>query len=84
VTDEDRDSINSKLSYLKILLKLHRNNALLNAVVDAKFSCADGRSAMGMNADGFGFVVDGIDGFEYCDYARVKRGANSTIWELFI
>ncbi len=73
VTDEDRDEADASVNYDNTLASLKAHNALLNAVVKAKFYCGDGREAIGMDASGLGYLANGQGGFETCSNARVEN-----------
>ena len=76
VTDEDRDEVDASVNYDSTLASLQAHNALLNAVVKAKFYCGDGREAIGMDASGIGYLANGQGGFETCSNARVENYSN--------
>ncbi|MCU7905887.1 MAG: tandem-95 repeat protein, partial [Candidatus Thiodiazotropha sp. (ex Epidulcina cf. delphinae)] len=78
-TDEDRDNTKSAITFQKILTKLEDNNALLNAVVNARIQCGDGSPALGMDSSGIGYVADGSGGFSTCEGATATTGSGSTI-----
>ena len=42
----------------------------VNVVTVLTIDCLDGRRALGIDADGQGYVTDGADGFEYCEIDR--------------
>ncbi|WP_369600664.1 vWA domain-containing protein [Hahella sp. SMD15-11] len=80
VTDEDRDNLNTNsLTFSSILNNLKAENALLNAVVNARFRCSDGSSALGMDSSGKGYKADGSGGVTTCGSASAWFGAGSTI-----
>lgn len=78
-TDEDRDNTNSSITYESVRTLLEENRALLNAVVNARISCADGRRALGMDSLGTGYVVDGEGGFTRCEGAYATSGSGRTV-----
>ena len=79
VTDEDRDNTDSSISYDSIKANLEETNSILNAVVNARFHCDDGRDALGMDSIGNGYVIE--PGGEY----SVCKGASATsIWPRII
>lgn len=80
VTDEDRDAIpGSTATYANTLAALANANALLNAVVNASFRCADGSRALGIDSAGTGYVADGSGGFTTCEGATAIGGSGSTV-----
>ena len=78
ITDEDRD-YTMYISYDAILAQLLANNILLNAVVNARFTCGNGQSALGVDYTGTGYVADGSGGYTTCNNARATSGFGSTI-----
>lgn len=78
VTDEDRDNT-INITYTSILTLLRENDILLNAVVNARFSCGDGRRALGMDYAGTGYVADGSGGYATCNNAKAANGDGATI-----
>jgi len=81
VTDEDRDFhlTSPAISYADVLASLTNANALLNAVVNASFQCADGRRALGIDSAGNGYVADGQGGFTTCAGATAVSGSGTTV-----
>ena len=63
VTDEDRDSLNSSLTYDKMLDALTDENVMLNVVVDCGFRDGQGVSALGIDAYGNAYIADGSGGY---------------------
>lgn len=63
VTDEDRDSLNPRLTYDKMLTVLNDDNVILNVVVDCGFKDGQGVSALGVNAFGDAYIADGSGGY---------------------
>ncbi|MCZ6853889.1 MAG: VWA domain-containing protein [Gammaproteobacteria bacterium] len=57
-TDEDRDRENTQESFDKILADLKANHVTLDVVVNAVFTCEDGRQAVAMTAKQEGFVLE--------------------------
>jgi len=78
-TDEDRDNTNSNITYVSVLSLLNENRALLNAVVNARIRCGDGRSALGVDSLGTGYVKDGNGGFTRCEGAHAISGSGRTV-----
>lgn len=78
-TDEDRDNTNSAITYESVRTLLDDNSALLNAVVNARIRCSDGRRALGMDSLGTGYVVDGEGGFTQCEGAYATSGSGRTV-----
>ncbi|MFT6927224.1 MAG: hypothetical protein ACJAZP_002853 [Psychromonas sp.] len=79
VTDEDRDNRDSNITYASILQELDGQAALLNSVVNARFKCVDGTSALGMNSEHVGYVADGQGGYTLCENASAYSGSGNTI-----
>lgn len=79
VTDEDRDIYKSNLNFSNTLENLKESKVVLNAVVNASFNCKDGTSAIGITANGTGFVADGLGGYYTCNNATATRGDGTTI-----
>ncbi|MCU7815438.1 MAG: putative Ig domain-containing protein [Candidatus Thiodiazotropha sp. (ex Rostrolucina anterorostrata)] len=78
-TDEDRDNTNSSITFDSVLNKLDANNALLNAVVNARIQCGDGTPALGMDSTGVGYVADGSGGLTTCEGATSTSGYGGTV-----
>ncbi len=75
ITDEDRDEWDSNQSYASILQLFTSNNALLNTVVNARFS----NNALGIDSDGNGYFADGNGGFTSATGGTPVSGDGSTI-----
>ncbi|MCL1478996.1 MULTISPECIES: putative Ig domain-containing protein [unclassified Marinobacter] len=78
-TDEDRDNTRSSITYQSVRSLLEANRSLLNAVVNARIKCGDGRRALGLDSLGTGYVVDGNGGFTRCDGAYATSGSGRTV-----
>ncbi|WP_046225224.1 choice-of-anchor A family protein [Vibrio sp. ECSMB14106] len=78
VTDEDRD-VTLSWSYQQMLEQLKSTGTLLNAVTNSSFRCDDGSSAMGMTAEGIGFVADGSGSYYTCSGTRAVSGSGASI-----
>lgn len=82
ITDEGRDITASWISYNSILSDLRSRNALLNAVVNARFVCNDSEgkqvSALGMDSEHTGYLADGEGGYQTCSNARATWGHTNT------
>lgn len=78
VTDEDRDNALASLTYAGILASLTGSSTLLNAVLDAQFSCGT-QAALGIDSKGNGYVADGSGGYTTCGNPTVVGGAGSTV-----
>ena len=63
VTDEDRDNLDSQLTYDKMLNALNDDNVMLNVVVDCGFRDGTGAPALGVDAYGNAYVADGLGGY---------------------
>jgi hypothetical protein len=70
-SDEDRDVRDVGESFDSILSDLTDSNAILDVVVNAQFTCKDGRQAVGVTADREGYVL-GDDGFEQCEQVEIS------------
>lgn len=77
VTDEDRDDTFST-SYASILAGMTATHTLLNAVVDANFTCGDGSIAIGM-VGSTGYKANGSGGFIKCEGVTVGGGFGTTV-----
>lgn len=60
VTDEDRDKLDSSLTYNAILAALQGKNALLNVAVNATFTPS---GSLGVDSEGIAYLADGSGGF---------------------
>jgi hypothetical protein len=78
-TDEDRDNTRNSITYESVLNLMESNRALLNAVVNARINCGDGRRALGMDSQGTGYVVDQAGGFTRCEGAYASSGSGRTV-----
>ena len=79
VTDEGRSNNNSAVTYDTVLANLRAKNALLNAVVNARFTCGDGSPALGMGQGRVGFKADGQGGFRSCANVTASNGESNTL-----
>ncbi|PAR93775.1 putative Ig domain-containing protein [Vibrio cholerae] len=70
ISDEDRDNGNSSITYETMKAQLITQNAVLNVVIDGGFACEDGRAALGMDADGNGYVAENDGSFSLCNNAK--------------
>lgn len=77
ITDEDRDG--SVPNYDTMKSKLIDENIILNSVVNSNFYCEDGASAIGISADGIGYVADGQGSYYLCSGAYAQGASGSTI-----
>jgi hypothetical protein len=59
VTDEDRYSLDTQLTYDKMLAALTDENVMLNVVVDCGFRDGTGATALGVDAFGNAYMADG-------------------------
>jgi hypothetical protein len=64
ITDEDRDNLNSSLSFQNTLQRLQGYNALLNVVVDYSARDTQGQQVIGADGHGNAFVADGSGGYQ--------------------
>jgi len=78
-TDEDRDNTRNSITYDTVLQTLDDNNALLNAVVNARIRCGDNTPALGLDSSGIGYVADGNGGFTTCEGAYATSGSGATV-----
>jgi RHS repeat-associated protein len=79
VTDEGRSNNDNTLTYDSVLASLRAKSALLNAVVNARFTCGDGSRALGMGQERVGYKADGRGGFELCADATASLGETNTL-----
>ncbi|MBV7299148.1 putative Ig domain-containing protein [Enterovibrio paralichthyis] len=70
VTDEDRDNGNSSITFDSLKTDLLANSAVLNVVVNGGFICEDGRQALGVDANGNGYVAEDNGNFSICSGAK--------------
>ncbi|WP_261858900.1 putative Ig domain-containing protein [Photobacterium sanguinicancri] len=70
ISDEDRDNGNSSITYESMKTQLIAQKAVLNVVIDGGFVCEDGRAALGMDADGSGYVAENDGSFSLCNNAK--------------
>jgi hypothetical protein len=78
VTDEDRDNSLQGLSFASVLGSMTGTSTLLNAIVNAGFSCG-GQRALGIDSKGNGYIANGSGGFTVCAGGTVGSGAGSTV-----
>ncbi len=78
ITDEDRDIRNNALTYEGLLSDFQAKNALLNSVVNAIFACPNGKRALGLDANGIGYVYNRQGGYTTCENAYTYRAEGST------
>lgn len=75
-SDEDRDVRDVGESFDRILTDLMDSNAILDVVVNAQFTCKDGREAVGVTASREGYVLTD-EGFEQCEQVEISsRGGD--------
>ncbi|HNU12458.1 MAG TPA: PEP-CTERM sorting domain-containing protein [Rubrivivax sp.] len=80
VTDEDRDNVDSSLTYTSILTSLTGTGTLLNAVVDATFRCGNATgSVLGIDDNGTGYIADGAGGYTTASGCSAATGDGTTI-----
>ncbi len=80
VTDEDRDNTDGSLTYASVLASMTGTNTLLNAVVNASFSCTSSTgSVLGIDKNGVGYIADGLGGYTTGSGCTALSGAGSTI-----
>jgi len=84
ITDEDRDDQMSEAGLTSVtksglLSSLSGVGGLLNVVVDATFQCGDQTEALGIDAEGTGFIATAGGGFTTCLGASAVSGDGSTI-----
>lgn len=82
ITDEGRDIADSSITYDALLSDLKSSGTILNAVVNARFVCRNGQgnqvAALGMDAEGTGYLADGEGGYITCRDARATWGHKNT------
>ncbi|MBX3714257.1 MAG: tandem-95 repeat protein, partial [Lysobacter sp.] len=79
VTDEGRSNNDNTVTYDTVLASLRAKNALLNAVVNARFTCGDGSRALGMGQGRVGYKADGRGSFELCVNVTASLGETNTL-----
>lgn len=80
VTDEDRDNVDSSLTYTSILTSLTGTGTLLNAVVDATFRCGNATGmVLGIDDNGTGYIADGAGGYTTASGCSAATGFGTTI-----
>lgn len=63
ITDEDRDIVDSSLSYESMASALASSGVLLNVVINGTMSDSTGSTAVGVDSDGNAYVADGSGGY---------------------
>lgn len=63
VTDEDRDMLDTSLTYNKMLKAINKKNVTLNVIVDCGFQNGTGVTALGVDANGNAYLADGSGGY---------------------
>lgn len=98
VSDEDRDVVDSRATFERVMNEFVRAGVKLDTVVDARFTCADGRMAVAMTDDGNG-LVQSTDDFSQClavtlapsrgdnasvvsDYVALTQALGGTVWRI--
>ena len=79
VTDEGRSNNDNSVTYDTVLASLRAKKALLNAVVNARFTCGDGSQALGMGQGRVGYKADGRGGFQLCTNVTASNGNANTL-----
>jgi hypothetical protein len=81
VTDEDRDASQAGLTYASVLASMQTNGTLLNAIVNATFTCtgAVGASVLGISGSGVGYIANGSGGFTTASGCSAASGAGTTV-----
>ena len=96
VTDEDRDASQAGLTYAGVLASMTATGTLLNAIVDATFTCSLTGQILGVASDGTCFAADGQGGFltgingiaiagfgtTVADYVNMAWGTGGVAWNL--
>ena len=77
VTDEDRDNTNSSFTFNSLLTSLTEEEALLNAVVNARFS-SNGQSSLGVDFEGNSYQADGAGDFILNENGVYNSGSGTT------
>lgn len=77
VTDEDRD-VGTSDTLASTLAALDSINAVLNAILNVDIDCG-GTSALGILADGTGFLADGAGGFTTASNCSILSGFGTTV-----
>ncbi len=98
VTDEDRDVVNDRETFERILQDLEERSVQLDAVVRVDLTCADGRKPVAVLPDGTGYVLE-QDVLVTCtdvrirasggnaettvpDYVELAQRTGGTVWRL--
>lgn len=80
VTDEDRDAAQAGLTYAGVLAGMTGTNTLLNAIVNATFSCGGVTAGvLGIDSKGNCYVADGNGGYTKGAGGVAVSGAGTTI-----
>lgn len=80
VTDEDRDNGNNALNYANILAGLDATDTLLNAVVNATFSCTGATGqVLGIGGGGVGYIAGAGGTYTTATGCSATSGYGSTI-----
>jgi hypothetical protein len=80
VTDEDRDASQPGLTFAGVLSSMTATSTLLNAIVNATFSCPGfTQPVLGIDSDGNCYVADGLGGYLSGVGGTALTGAGSTI-----
>jgi hypothetical protein len=99
VSNEDRDALAAALDAKTIAAELAAADVRLDAVVNVRFRCADGREALGMLSTGEGYVA-GSEGVATCadvhpedtipagqttvaDYVDLALATGGTAWNVY-
>ncbi|MBN2182958.1 MAG: hypothetical protein JW715_13690 [Sedimentisphaerales bacterium] len=96
VTDEDRDPIDTNLTYDRMLNSLTEKKVTLNVVVDCGFHDGTGARALGVDAKGNAYVADGSGGYimnpggiivsPYCNtdtcYVELAWATGGAAWDI--
>jgi von Willebrand factor type A domain len=99
VSNEDRDAVAGALAAQSIAAELAGADVRVDALVNVRFRCDDGREALGMRSGGAGYVA-GADATELCsgvhpeetipagqttvaDYVELALASGGTAWNIY-
>lgn len=95
ITDEDRDNLDSSLTFESTRSSLASRNILLNAIVDNPFEDGEGNDALGVDSDGDAYLQAGTgfstspggtvgngDGNTEVDYVQLALELGGAAWDL--
>jgi hypothetical protein len=75
-TDEDRDALAAGESRGRLVADLLETGSVLDAIVEVRFTCADGRAALSMDSAARGYLIE-KDVLETCEGVTAESGRTS-------